>query len=141
MEVKYRDHFFWSLKRLKETPELDWEEVMECIDKAIRFIERNPDHAAELKRSPLIGYQSHHFFSMLNPPEGMQPDMRLIYRVVDDTLYLEVVGLRRQKEKLLDIYTLFEELISHYPSMKDPGRWNQRERYRRRIRRYRRRDE
>ncbi len=73
-------------------------ECLQCIDRAIAVVMRNPSHeGAALTRPPLEIYRKKKFHSMLNPPRHVRPDLQVVYRydATTDTLWVLGIGLRR----------------------------------------------
>lgn len=74
---------------------VQFEEFLACLDKAVVEIQRNPvNEGAPLTRPPLSAYRKKKFHSILRPAQGMKTDMRLVYRcdLTTNTLFVLGVG-------------------------------------------------
>ncbi|MCL6626295.1 hypothetical protein [Alicyclobacillus shizuokensis] len=109
--IDHQAFFDTDLPRIEEEmgDDAKFAEFLECLDKAIDEIMRDPaNEGAPLQRPPLAPtYRKKKFHSVRRPPRGQKADMRLVYRcdLTANTLYVFGVGKRRPYQDN-DIYAL-----------------------------------
>ena len=108
--MDHPDVFAVDLPRLESalgSPER-FEECMECLDQAIRDIQKDPLHeGSPLIRAPLEMYRKKKFHSVHRPTPGLKADMRVVYHYDSRTDILYILGLgQRQRLQQSDIYEI-----------------------------------
>lgn len=110
-QVFHQSFLTQDIPRIREgMTEIQFAEFSRCVDKALSQITKNPPDGAPLERVPLDVYRKKKFHSVINPPQQIKADMRLIYRCDVPRNIILVFGVgKRKPHEPDDIYEILNQ--------------------------------